>query len=195
MLLRETILEKSRQILIKEGFGNLSMRKIASALDVSATALYSHFKGKDDLLVALIEESVEMLLGQLAHAAERETDAISRLKQMALAYVQFGLERPQEYEIMFVVRSEEMPRYPKEKFRKVRSAYSMLADTIREGHLTGMIEEPEPELAAYSIWAQLHGVVSVILNQRLDAKVSREEFVEHSVDHIIDGFVVRRQPV
>lgn len=195
MLLRETILEKSRQILIKEGFGNLSMRKIASALDVSATALYSHFKGKDDLLVALIEESVEMLLGQLAHAAERETDAISRLKQMALAYVQFGLKRPQEYEIMFVVRSEEMPRYPKEKFRKVRSAYSMLADTIREGHLTGMIEEPEPELAAYSIWAQLHGVVSVILNQRLDAKVSREEFVEHSVDHIIDGFVVRRQPV
>jgi len=195
VLLRETILEKSRQILIKEGFGNLSMRKIASALDVSATALYSHFKGKDDLLVALIEESVEMLLGQLAHAAERETDAISRLKQMALAYVQFGLERPQEYEIMFVVRSEEMPRYPKEKFRKVRSAYSMLADTIREGHLTGMIEEPEPELAAYSIWAQLHGVVSVILNQRLDAKVSREEFVEHSVDHIIDGFVVRRQPV
>jgi len=195
VLLRETILEKSRQILIKEGFGNLSMRKIASALDVSATALYSHFKGKDDLLVALIEESVEILLGQLANAVERETDAISRLKQMALAYVQFGLKRPQEYEIMFVVRSEEMPRYPKEKFRKVRSAYSMLADTIREGHLTGMIEEPEPELAAYSIWAQLHGVVSVILNQRLDAKVSREEFVEHSVDHIIDGFVVRRQPV
>ena len=195
MLLRETILEKSREILIKEGFGQLSMRKIASSLNVSATALYGHFKGKDDLLVALIEESVEMLLSELTHAAERETDAISRLKQAALAYVQFGLEHPQEYEIMFVVRSEEMPRYPKEKFRKVRTAYTMLAETIKEGHLTGLIEEPKPELAAYSIWAQLHGVVSVILNQRLDVKISREEFVEHSVDHIIDGFVVRRQPV
>lgn len=194
MLFRETILEKSREILIEEGFSQLSMRKIASSLDVSATALYSHFKGKDDLVVALIEESVNMLLLELHRATEAYTDAITRLKEASRAYVQFGLEHPQEYEIMFVVRSEEMPRYPKEKFRKVRTAYSMLADMIREGHVTGLIEEPDPELAAYSIWAQLHGVVSVILNQRLDIKISRQEFIEHSIEHIIDGFVVRRQP-
>lgn len=192
MIDRTTILEESRDLLIRDGFSNLSMRKIAQRLGVSATALYSHFESKDDLLLSLIDTSVETLIEILNEAASQSSDAIDRLRKIAQAYVHFGLDRSQEYEIIFAVRPEQMPRYPKEKFRRVRSAYELLADTIRQGNEEGILDENEPELAAYAIWAELHGVISVILNQRLDAKIPTGRFVSFAIDHVVDGFVSRR---
>lgn len=194
MIDRKTILDESRDLLIRDGFSNLSMRKIAQRLGVSATALYSHFENKDDILLNLIESSVDTLLEVLNEAAAKGTDAIDQLHRISRAYVHFGLDRSQEYEIIFAVRPEEMPRYPKESFRKARVAYDLLADVIRRGNKQGIIEEDEPEMAAYAIWAELHGVISVILNQRLDAKVPTSRFVEFAIEHVVDGFVSRRSP-
>jgi AcrR family transcriptional regulator len=185
MQLRERILTHSRDILIKEGLAGLSMRRIASGLEVSATAIYGHFSGKDELLLTLIEESVNMLTDRLREVAESQADPLDKLRGMAEAYVDFGLARPQEYEIMFAIRPEEMPRYPKEKFREVRAAYDLIAQAIREAVVMRMLEEDEPDLAAYSIWAQLHGVVSVILNRRLDNRIDRDAFKMHAIDRII----------
>jgi hypothetical protein len=55
------------------------------------------------------------------------------------------------------------------------------------------MEEEDPLTAAYSIWAQLHGVISVVLNQRLDNRINKEHFIEKSIQHIIEGFLVRTQ--
>lgn len=191
---RQAILEQSRELLIREGFANLSMRRIASRLGLSATALYRHFQGKDDLLLALIEQSVDRLMYELNVAASGTEDAADRLRAICERYVRFALDRPQEYEIMFLVRPEEMPRYPKEKFRRVREAYDLLAEAIRRGVRQGTLAEEEPDLAAYAIWAQMHGVVSVILTQRLDRRVPRERFVAHSLEHILSGYVQQAQP-
>jgi AcrR family transcriptional regulator len=61
MSLREDILEVSRTLLVKDGFGKMSMRKIAKRAGVSATSIYLHFQNKDELLLALIESSIAKL--------------------------------------------------------------------------------------------------------------------------------------
>ncbi|MCP9292302.1 TetR/AcrR family transcriptional regulator [Gracilimonas sediminicola] len=189
--LRDQILEISRHLLYEEGYKSLSMRKIAKKADVSATSIYLYFESKDHLLHTLIEESVEDLSRFIESKALPKADSIERFKAITKSYVEFGLQNPEKYEIIYKVRSDSMARYPKEKFRKARRAYELLVKTIEESVDQGLMEVDQPVVAAYSIWAQLHGVVSVVLNKRLDSRIDREQFIEESIEHVVQGFLIR----
>ena len=195
MSLREDILEVSRTLLIEKGFSKMSMRKIAAEADVTATSIYLHFKNKDELLLALIEDSIVHLAKALENSLNGQADAITKLYTLADAFLKFALERPQEYEIIYMVRPEEMPKFPKEKFQQVRKIYEMLAEIIQQGQEEGQLEVDDPLVSAYIVWAQLHGVVSVILSKRLDTRIPREKFIKQAKEQVIQGFITHKTPV
>lgn len=189
--LRDKIIECSRSQLLKEGYRGLSLRKIAREVGVSATSIYLHFENKDDLIHTLIDESIQNLNEALKQAAAEIENPLERLEALAGAYVDFALNRPREYQIIYVVSSDEMARYPKEKFRKARKGYELLTSTIEEGVKKGVMQEEDPRTASYTLWAQLHGVMSVVLTKRLDTRIDRTAFIEQAIEHIIDGFHIR----
>lgn len=194
MSLREDILEVSRTLLVKNGFGKMSMRKIAKRAGVSATSIYLHFQNKDELLLGLIESSIAKLAAALEKNLSDSDDSITKLEKMSQAFVDFALDNPQEYEIIYMVRPEEMPKFPKEKFQQIRKIYELLADIIAEGKCKGVLMVDDPLMSAYMIWAQLHGVASVIISRRLDTRIPSDEFISQSVDHIIQGFISQKTP-
>lgn len=195
MSLRNEILKVSRDLLIRDGFSKLTMRKIAKRVNITATSIYLHFENKDDLLLALMDDSIEQLQQTLIREIDPAKDFIKQLKDLALAYVQFALEHPQEYEIIYMVRPEEMPKYPRKKFRQIRSGYELLSKIIKDGKEKGRIDVDEPTISAYTLWAQLHGVVSVILNKRLDTRIPQNKFIDQAIEHIIQGFINQKTPV
>ncbi len=191
--LREKILNTSRHLLYEEGHTALSMRGIAKEVGVTATSIYLHFDNKDHLLHTLIEESVEELSVSIENRVDGSTGVISQFDSIINAYVDFALSNPEKYQIIYMVRSEAMARYPKEKFRRARRCYELLVSIIEQGIAEGVMEEDDPITAAYSIWAQLHGVTSVVLNQRLDSRINKQKFIEKSVHQIVEGFLVQTQ--
>jgi len=191
--LREKILTTSRHLLFNEGHTSLSMRGIAKKVGVSATSIYLHFDNKDHLLHTLIEESVEELSVSIENRVEKCEGVISQFQAVINGYKDFALSNPEKYQIIYMVQSDAMARYPKEKFRRARRCYELLVKIIQEGVEEGVMQEDDPVTAAYSIWAQLHGVISVVLNQRLDSRINKEYFIRESIDHIIEGFLVRTQ--
>ena len=189
--LREKILDTSRHFLFTEGYASLSMRKIAKEVGASATSIYLYFENKDHLIHTLIEESVEELSAAIEQNAAKYGSTIDKFEAIIHAHVDFAFKYPEKYQIIYMVRSENMSRYPKEKFRKARRGYALLESVILKGIEEGLMELDEPRIAAYSIWAQLHGVISVVLNQRLDSRIDKEKFIEESIEHIVQGFLVR----
>ncbi|MDZ7756556.1 TetR/AcrR family transcriptional regulator [Rhodohalobacter sp.] len=194
MSLREEILDVSKELLLKHGFSKISMRKIARKADVTATSIYLHFENKDDLLLALVEESIAKLNKVLRNALDEAASPIEQLKSLTDAYVDFALKNPQEYEIIYMVRPEEMPKYPKEKFQQVREIYELLAGIIKRGKERNLFDVEDPLVSAYTLWAQIHGVVSVVLGKRLDTRVPIERFLDLATDHIIQGFIIQKTP-
>lgn len=182
-------------MLVEEGFGKMSMRKIASQVGVSATSIYLHFKNKDDLLLELIDTSIARLSDKLENQLRDFDNPVQKLQKLAESYIEFALNNPQEYEIIYMVRSEEMPKFPKKKFRQVRKIYELLADIIEQGRRQGLLEVKNSITSAYTFWAQLHGVASVIISKRLDTRIPTGEFVDQAIDHIIQGFITQKTPV
>jgi len=84
--LREQILDTSRHLLIKSGYKQLSMRKIARSIGVTATSIYLHFDSKDHLLHALIEEAIEDLNDRLEAVVSSSNNVVERLRMLADLY-------------------------------------------------------------------------------------------------------------
>lgn len=186
--MREQILDTSRHLLIKSGYKQLSMRKIARSIGVTATSIYLHFDSKDHLLHALIEEAIEDLNDRLEAVVSSSNNVVERLRMLAETYIEYALENPEQYSIIYLVPSEDMERYPKEKFRKARKGYEIVAQTITEGVEAGFIDEEEPHMAAYVFWAQLHGALSVVESERLDVRIDKQDFLNKTIEHVLNGF-------
>lgn len=57
-LTRDAVLEVARTTLAEDGLGKLSMRRLAQRLDVAPNALYSHVTSRDDLIDALLDDTL-----------------------------------------------------------------------------------------------------------------------------------------
>jgi len=172
--LREAILQEARTLLEGEGYAALSTRRIASAVGCTATSIYLHFKSKDSLIYALIDEGFEELNRRVVEISKGDGNALSLLRDVARAYVDFGLERPEYHEIMFMLRAEQMERYPVDAYRRARRSLDVFAE------LTALPAQEAARRGAI-VWSTLHGLVSLLIAQRIDISLDREALIEDSI--------------
>ncbi len=185
--LRRTILDTSRRMLVNEGFTNLSMRKIATECDCSATSIYLYFKNKDALLHALIEEGFELLFEKLKAVDDSQRPPLDRANTICREFIDFGLGNPEYYEIMFQLHPRHMERYPVEKFRKARKNIDLIMYLLEDGSKKGDFLIEEPRVVANVILATIHGAVSLLNAGRIDSRVGKEAFVETVVASVLAG--------
>ncbi|MCP4092354.1 MAG: TetR/AcrR family transcriptional regulator [Planctomycetes bacterium] len=178
--LRSRILEQARVLLLKEGYSAVSMRKIAKAVGCTPTSIYIYFDNKDALIHALIEEGMELLAGDLAKASAPDSEPRARFRGTCLAFLEFGIQNPEYYQIMFLLHPEKMERYPTDKYRRARRNLELFADILREVRSGSSFD---PMLSATVLWSLLHGAISLHLAQRLDVGMPASTFIDQVVEH------------
>src|SRR5580704_18648115 len=92
---RAEILEAAREIFVRAGYEDFSMRALAERVGYSPAATYKHFKNKGEIFECLADESFAALM--VASESLKDDDAedpVDRLKRGMLAYVRFGLQNP-----------------------------------------------------------------------------------------------------
>jgi AcrR family transcriptional regulator len=186
--LRRQILDTARHLLVKEGYHNLSMRKIADAIGYSATSIYLYFDSKDHLLHALIHEGMMQLQDELHATAQNFPNTPGeRLRALCRTFIEFGLDNPEYYEIMFQLRPERMERYPPEKYRQARNNLDFFSRALEEGAAANEFQVDDPKVLASTIWASLHGTVSLLLAERVDARIDPQSFIEAAIERTLQG--------
>jgi AcrR family transcriptional regulator len=111
----ELILAAARELAEAEGWDAVTTRRLAGLIDYSQPVLYSHFKGKADIMAAVATRGFEELATRLRMVTENVTGATDVLRNVCAAYLEFARSRPVVYEAMFVLptkikfASEETP--------------------------------------------------------------------------------------
>lgn len=160
-LTREAISQAARDLLVAEGLHAVSLRRVAASLGVTAPALYAHVIDKRDLLQGIVEHEVDLLLDRFA--AVDTDDAIGRLRQMAGAYVEYGLHNPDLFRAMFLFRPE-LTAEPRPDGPALGSnIHGAFVAAVRDAQGAGVLDDGDPELAALTIWATAHGVITTLL--------------------------------
>lgn len=172
--IRSKILEAARELFVTRGFEAVSMRQIAEKIEYSPTAIYFHFQDKEALLRELCATDFLAFAGVFQKAAAIP-DPIERLRRLGEAYITFGMERPNHYRLMFMTPHPPVhpEKYALEKGNPEQDAYALLRATVIEAIAAQRFlpELKDPELVSQSVWAGVHGVISLHIAKCNDAWV------------------------
>src|SRR5258708_2230877 len=100
-LRRAEILEAAERIFVAEGYEGATIRKIADEVGVSSTALYMHFQDKGCILLEICERTLRLLFERNSEIAAKPLDAVVRVKLMLEAYMRWGMEHPNAYQLVY----------------------------------------------------------------------------------------------
>ena len=83
--MKNTILEKSKELFLRNGFKTVGMDDIAQALHISKKTIYQHFPSKDDLVKAVLGYIYDLAFGKIEEVsgnAKLLFMSISKLKNL-----------------------------------------------------------------------------------------------------------------
>lgn len=175
---RQQLLDAASRILTEEGPHALTNRRLAADVGTTTRAIYSVFGGKDGLMRALFHESAREVAAALGQVPERD-DPRDELLELALAYRQAAIERPDLYRLQF---EGGLGGYePSEDDRELsRRNFGRVLRTVGRAVDAGLFPGRSAELITLQTWATNHGLASLEIHGHLPP--SRAE--AHWRDHI-----------
>jgi AcrR family transcriptional regulator len=147
---REQITQAALQLIAGGGVKGLNMAGLARRVGVVPSALYRHFKNKDQVWEAVLELLRERLMGNIQMVREQSSESLDQLKRLLALHLRLILEYQAFPRILF---SEELygshPERRKRLYAIVTGYLQEVAGIVREGQQTGRIrEEIQPDTAA-----------------------------------------------
>ncbi len=189
-LLRQEILDAARDILVREGYGGLSMRKVAERIDYSPTAIYLHFKDRDDLVFCVCEQLMAGLVKELQQVADRHADPLVALRKGLRRYVEFGLKHPQHYQATFGIPRGHDPakdaRYLAPGTMGMQ-AFGFLPRLVAECVKRKKLAKVDPHKASCALWAAIHGITSLLIVMPNFQWGDRDEVIDQLIAMLVDG--------
>lgn len=183
--IRSLILEESMKLFVEEGFSKVSVRKIAERVQYSPTTLYLYFKDKNEILFYCCESGFKKMLEHNITLG-LISDPIERLHQMGVNYLNFGLENPEYYDLMFI---QEAPMSALidmgAGWSSGDQALEALKMIVQDAMDKGLLVTSKVETVAMAVWSMVHGLVSLAIRQRLDKLVPAED-VEKTMQESLD---------
>ena len=190
-LRRAEILEAAERIFIAEGYEGATIRKIADEVGVSSTALYMHFQDKGAILREICERTFELLLARNTDIAAKPLDPVVRVRMMLEAYMRWGLEHPNAYQLVY---SQPRPlsavSWPEDAADLGGQCYDIFAGVVREIAASGRLRTGTADSAAQALWMSCHGVVALISARPHFDWACRDELIQVTLDGLLNGLVV-----
>ncbi|MCP4036839.1 MAG: TetR/AcrR family transcriptional regulator [bacterium] len=178
---RRAILDATEAVLLDEGLEGFSVRKLVERCGYSAPTLYHHFRDKEGLIDALLEERLELLIEELERVPLVE-DPVENLRALTRAFANFGLCHPTHYQLLMQVRDEDDRMI--EAAERARHLMETPTDQIAARN---WIEIGDAEALSQAIWTMVHGIVSM---RALRPDVEwKEELLDQAIEGLIRGWL------
>jgi AcrR family transcriptional regulator len=160
-LLRQKILDVSREILLSQGFAGLTMRRVAEAIDYSPAAIYLHFQSREQIAQELCFAGLKRLYERLQSVPAK--DPMTRLAGYARAYLEYAQSDPETYRLIFMAD----PQLSKAVFTRRDSsgdgaaALGLIVAAFTELRSGPKKTDTKPIELAELLLAGLHGLASL----------------------------------
>ncbi|MEU8289600.1 TetR/AcrR family transcriptional regulator [Streptomyces pseudogriseolus] len=159
------IVATARELAEQQGWDAVTTRRLAERIEYSQPVLYSHFRGKREIIGAVALQGAAELAAELrdAGAGASGGGAPERVRALARAYLDFAERNPAVYDAMFRLDGglefavEETPQ-------ALKDGFAALEETVAEVAGDGV-----PALLTEVFWAALHGLATLTRAGRLPA--------------------------
>jgi AcrR family transcriptional regulator len=188
---RAEILHAAERIFVRDGYQGATIRKIADEVGVSSTALYMHFRDKDEILLEICEGAIAALLASNTELAGRPIDAVSRVRLMLEAYMRFGLENPNTYQLAFCSpQVESMQGKAQAAEDLAHRCYQTFKGAVAAIGAEGRLRVGDVDSASQTLWCACHGLVALRVGRPNVEWVADDALMSVLLDSLFQGLTV-----
>ncbi|MEU1514851.1 TetR-like C-terminal domain-containing protein [Streptomyces sp. NPDC005811] len=170
-VVKERLVECATEMLATRPRESVTVRAVAAAAEASTTAVYSLFGGKDGLIGAVRDKAVAGLFQDLSAVQTSAADPLADLYALAVAYRRWGRGHSHLYTVLF---GGVQPFAPSGEVGASDPIRPLLAAIDRA--LTASVLAGDATSIALSMWATMHGLVTLELAGALDATTAEAAF-------------------
>jgi AcrR family transcriptional regulator len=161
------------RLFAAHGYAGVTLRGLAGELGQSPTAAYRYFDCKADIFTAARVRASERFARVQEEVSRGSGQPLERLSRLGTAYIQFAIDEPDAYRLIFELKPPDTVRSAELKAASER-AFAPLRETIGCVVDAGVLHGDAHELA-HLFWAGLHGLASLHLAGKLDHGRSLEQ--------------------
>jgi len=174
------IVATARELAEEQGWDAVTTRRLAERIEYSQPVLYSHFRGKREIIGAVAREGAAEMAVAVRAAVSTVDDPRDRVAALARAYLDFAERNPAVYDALFdldgglAFAQEDTPE-------ELKDAFAALLETLGEVAGDGV----HPGLFTETFWASLHGLATLTRARRLPP-----EDTERRIGLLVDRLAV-----
>ncbi|MGW5861698.1 TetR/AcrR family transcriptional regulator [Streptomyces sp. NPDC055239] len=175
------IVATARELAEQQGWDAVTTRRLAERIEYSQPVLYSHFRGKREIIGAVAIEGAAELAAAVRAATAAADGPRARVYALARAYLDFAARHPAVYDAIFQLdgglafADEDTPE-------PLKDAFAALLESLGEVAGDGVVD---PGLFTETFWAALHGLATLTRAGRLPP-----ECIEPRVELLVDRLAV-----
>jgi TetR/AcrR family fatty acid metabolism transcriptional regulator len=183
---RVLITDAAVEVFAEKGFHQARVSDIAQRAGVADGTIYLYFKNKEDLLLSIFEEKMDMLLNRLGDALTGATDPVDRVRRFAAFHfdqVRTHRSVAEVLQIELRLSNKFLKEYRPEKLWAYLGVFGQI---VREGQAAGVFRaDADPFLMS---WAFFGAMDEVAMQWVLSRKANRFP-LEDAATQIADVFV------
>ncbi len=192
---RKKIIKEAMALINKSGLSGLTMRKLATALKMSATNIYNYFHNKDEIYLFILQDSFNMLYENIDATIDSKKSALENLEAYLRTFIEFGIKNESRYELMFSTKDPKSFDYKNTSAELLAvqgkevamKAYHSLCATLEELNFTE--NKDEIWVTAGRIISELHGAIHLYHTHILSETLNDSNLIfENLIKHILSQF-------
>jgi AcrR family transcriptional regulator len=185
---RESILGAACDIYLLEGYKGMSMRKVAMRIGLSPTAIYRHFKNKEELHHEVLRTGFRTFDSYLKKA-QGEKSPMERLRLAADQFFRFATEQRKYYEILFLTMDHTVEHRVKGALNNdAFASQQFMEDRVRECMEDGSLKNDSPGEVAMLLLATCNGFFALYVSKkRKDTQKEMRAKYQRMFDRLLGG--------
>ncbi len=177
--LRRTLIATAAEVIAASGADELALRPLAQRAGTSTNAVYTLFGSKAGLVAAVVAEAAASFTAAQSDVPTTD-DPLGDLAGLGHAYRDWALAHPALYAVMFGDRV----RVDASHGESYDGSMEPLLVAVGRAMEAGVLRRVDPMLVATSIWAGLHGLVTLEIAGRLSCDEGPERLFEEHLNAV-----------
>lgn len=181
---RRRLSKAALRLFREQGYEAVTLRKLAAEAGVSKGQPYSYFASKEELFSYLRADLIRQFSDFILNPAVELGDPLDRIRAILMRFVDFVVDHPEEYRLMFSLRQPDPRQYPdlvQARLDLMQPMLDAFQVAIDQGKVRGT-----PAVQAHIAWAMVHGLLSLHAANQLVQGYDLHALVGPAIDQLFE---------
>jgi AcrR family transcriptional regulator len=185
---RDEILEAAAQIFRQKGFHAASMQDIAQAVNLQKPSLYHHVTSKQEILLALLDQALDLLIAQMEEVMCQPLPADEKLRQGMQVYLETMLENSDLAAVLLLEHRSLEPQYHARHIPRRDRFEQLWREMVQDGLDQGVFDRVEPALTSRALLGVMNWTITWY---RPDGSLTPDDLAQRYADLFLRGLLER----